>query len=292
ESSASLIVFHIGQSVQQWPQHRRPEQSPVWTSQYLDTAVRPNNYFNASIAYHSESTIYIPYEQFTPITAQTPPEEIWSEEEIRRQLSLKKRLALQLVSNCNAPSGRDVLTKQLQKLMELDVFGRCNGKPCDQKCFQQEFDSHFFYMAFENAVCPQYVTEKFWNALHHLVVPVVLSRSVLNGTGIPDDVYIAADDFGSAEGLAEHLKTLQMDTAKFLSYFNWTKKYRKHWEHNEPTALCQLCEIAHKQLRKDEFSTYTVQMDKFWTKKECQKDFARDVLFKRNDGQKAKCRRV
>uniref|UniRef100_A0A914HGN4 Fucosyltransferase n=1 Tax=Globodera rostochiensis TaxID=31243 RepID=A0A914HGN4_GLORO len=168
----------------------------------------PNNYFNMSISYHTDSAIYLPYDQLSEITSQTPRDQIWSDREIQMQINKKQQLALQIVSHCNAPSGRDLITEQLQNLMELDVFGNCNSKSCDDACYQRELESHFFYLAFENTVCPQYVTEKFWNALRSLVVPVVLNRSVLNGTGIPDNVYIAADDFDSVQALADFLTAL------------------------------------------------------------------------------------
>uniref|UniRef100_A0A183CGP8 Fucosyltransferase n=1 Tax=Globodera pallida TaxID=36090 RepID=A0A183CGP8_GLOPA len=258
ESSASVVLFHVRQDFRPFPEHRRPEQlytmmsveSPHWTKWWL-MARLPNNYFNISITYHTDSTIYLPYDQLSAITSQTPREQIWSDREIQLQINLKQRLALQIVSHCGAPSGRDSITEQLQNLMELDVLGGCNSKSCDDACYQRELESHFFYLAFENTVCPQYVTEKFWNALRSLVVPVVLNRSMLNGTGIPDNVYIAADDFDSVQALAHFLTALLGDSEKYLSYFNWTKKYRRQWDNTTPSALCQLCQIAHKQMQKD-----------------------------------------
>uniref|UniRef100_A0A914H7S0 Fucosyltransferase n=1 Tax=Globodera rostochiensis TaxID=31243 RepID=A0A914H7S0_GLORO len=240
ESSASVVLFHVREDFRPLPEHRRPEQlytmvsmeSPHWTQWWLLARV-PNNYFNMSISYHTDSTIYLPYDQLSEITLQTPREQIWSDREIQMQINKKQRLALQIVSHCDAPSRRDVITEQLHNLMELDVFGECNSKSCDDACYQRELESHFFYLAFENTVCPQYVTEKFWNALRSLVVPVVLNRSVLNGTGIPDNVYIAADDFDSVQALAHFLTALLGDSERYLGYFNWTKKYRRQWDNTK-----------------------------------------------------------
>lgn len=53
-------------------------------------------------------------------------------------MARKKRLVVQFVSNCGANSGRDRLTAELQKLVEFDVFGSCNNKECDDKCYQSE----------------------------------------------------------------------------------------------------------------------------------------------------------
>uniref|UniRef100_A0A914LGN5 Fucosyltransferase n=1 Tax=Meloidogyne incognita TaxID=6306 RepID=A0A914LGN5_MELIC len=75
--------------------------------------------------------------------------------------------------------------------------------------------NHMFYLAFENSVCKEYITEKFWN-LKHLIVPIVLSRRIFNNTKIPDNVYIAVDDFNNVEELAKYLLYLQKNETAYL----------------------------------------------------------------------------
>ncbi|KAL3079123.1 hypothetical protein niasHT_036176 [Heterodera trifolii] len=293
ESSASAVLFHVRQSFKPLPKNRRPEQlyammsieSPYWCYEKMEYV--PDDYFNVSITYHSASTIPVPYGQLTQITALTSPEQIWSAAEISERMSRKKRFALQIVSHCGAPSGRDVLTKQLQELIELDMVGKCSGKNCDeQKCYQQQMESHFFYLAFENTVCSEYVTEKFWNALRSLTVPVVLCREVVRESGIPDDLYIAADDFDSAAALADHLKALHKDRDRYLGYFNWTKFYQKRWVPTVNTsAFCQLCEMVHQQMEEGGElvgRNYTVKSHKkLWGAQRCRENFVQNELFKK-----------
>ena len=76
-------------------------------------------------------------------------------------------------------------------------------------------DTHFFYLALENSVCHQYVTEKFWH-LKQLIVPVVLSRRALANLTIPSNSFIAADDFENVQKLAEHLKMLANNRELYL----------------------------------------------------------------------------
>ena len=71
-------------------------------------------------------------------------------------------------------------------------------------------------MAFENSICPNYVTEKFWNALRALTIPVVLTRSVFTGINVPKSAFIAVDDFLSVNELVEHLKALHNNTEEYL----------------------------------------------------------------------------
>ncbi|KAL3092761.1 hypothetical protein niasHS_007970 [Heterodera schachtii] len=259
ESSASAVLFHVRQSFKPLPKNRRPEQlyammsieSPYWCYEKMENV--PDDYFNVSITYHSASTIPVPYGQLTPITALTSPEEIWSAAE---------------------------------ELIELDMVGKCSGKDCDQKCYQQQMESHFFYLAFENTVCSEYVTEKFWNALRSLTVPVVLCREVVRESGIPDDLYIAADDFDNATALADHLKALHKDKDRYLGYFNWTKFYQKRWVPTVKTsAFCQLCEMVHQQMEEGGElvgRNYTVKSHKkLWGAQRCRENFVQNELFKK-----------
>ncbi|KAL3081741.1 hypothetical protein niasHS_011826 [Heterodera schachtii] len=281
EKAASVVIWHTGDQLRELPRHRRAEQlyvmmsheSPLLGSANFEKI--PYNFFNISITYRSDSTIRIPYDELAPITAQTLPQYIWTDAEIQKRMALKKRSAVQFVSNCNVPSGRDALTAQLQRLLQVDVYGKCNNNTnCKEECYQREQESHFFYFAFENAVCPNYVTEKFWRALRNLIVPIVLSRKVMEEVGIPNGTFIAVDDFNSVKALAEYLKQLQRDKDKYMSYFNWTKTYQKHRSgHGIQPPLCQLCEIAHKQRHSDTFKTYAVQLDKFWPKSQCEPNF-------------------
>ena len=79
-----------------------------------------------------------------------------------------------------------------------------------------------FYLAFENAVCKGYVTEKFWN-LKHLIVPVVLTRRVFDKWKVPDSAYIAVDDFKNITELADYLLYLQKNRTEYLKYEKLTK---------------------------------------------------------------------
>jgi len=73
-----------------------------------------------------------------------------------------------------------------------------------------------FYLAFENNICQNYVTEKFWNSIRSLTVPIVLSRSVFKGMDVPSNAFIALDDFESVNELVEYLRVLQNNTEKYL----------------------------------------------------------------------------
>lgn len=77
----------------------------------------------------------------------------------------------------------------------------------------QSPEKHFFVLAFENSVCVDYVTEKFWR-MKHLIVPIVLQRSIA-APHAPAGSFIAADDFDGPDTLAQYLKELMNNRTRY-----------------------------------------------------------------------------
>ena len=66
--------------------------------------------------------------------------------------------------------------KNLQNYISVDVFGKCGPLKCEDgmDCIVNLAKSYKFYLAFENSLCSEYVTEKFWRTLELKTVPVVM----------------------------------------------------------------------------------------------------------------------
>lgn len=102
---------------------------------------------------------------------------------IKRKLRNKNTAAAWFVSNCNATNNRsnyiDKLSTELSLLeLSIDIYGDCGNYNCTrddmvQQCFAKIETDFYFYLAFENSFCEDYVTEKILNALEHFSVPVV-----------------------------------------------------------------------------------------------------------------------
>lgn len=60
----------------------------------------------------------------------------------------------------------------------VDIYGGCGNKVCAREKFEDCVELvekyYYFYLAFENSYCEDYVTEKLMTALDHYTVPVVL----------------------------------------------------------------------------------------------------------------------
>ncbi|XP_063586483.1 glycoprotein 3-alpha-L-fucosyltransferase A-like [Penaeus indicus] len=79
----------------------------------------------------------------------------------------KRKLAAWFVSNCSLSSGRDVVAKKLQEWIQVDVYGKCGPLKCKQHalCMKMLENRCKFYLSFENSLCLDYVTEKFFKIL-------------------------------------------------------------------------------------------------------------------------------
>nr|CAD2194554.1 unnamed protein product [Meloidogyne enterolobii] len=289
EQQASLLVFHIRDNLDKMPEHRTPQQ--LYTFFILESPPHtwglgrdvPPDFFNITMTYRADSDVHYPYDMFEEYTEKdlenglVTYDQIWTEDEIDNKIEAKDKLALQFVSNCNTKSLRELYVNKLKNLTQITQIGTClDGKRvCDKECADKLIDSHHFYFAFENSVCVNYVTEKFWK-LKKLIVPVVLSRKIFKGLNIPDDSFIAADDFKSPKELVTFLEKLAADKNRYKSYFNWTKKYKKtEFSNDISNPLCNLCKMAH--IHKKELKIKNIY--DFWNGGgKCEQGFALNVL--------------
>lgn len=103
------------------------------------------------------------------------------DESIKHRLQNKTVAAAWFVTNCLVNSRIDyahALNSELHKYnLRLDIYGACGNKVCPRSeidtCLSILESDYYFYLAFENSFCEDYVTEKLLNALDHYAVPVV-----------------------------------------------------------------------------------------------------------------------
>ena len=152
------------------------------------------------------------------------------------------------VSNCDTPSQRMEYVRALQKHIKVDIYGECGNLKCprsqENNCWTKVDQLYHFYLAFENSICKDYVTEKFFNALEHNVVPIVLGGANYSGIA-PQKSYIDAwNDYKDPADLARFLKDLIDDRSSYAEYFWWKKHYKiiDTDSHSIARYQCQVCE--------------------------------------------------
>ena len=160
----------------------------------------------------------------------------------------KSRLVAWATSHCESVGFlRERYVEQLALKIQIDVFGRCkpNQPPCargSEEC-ERRLKTYKFYLAFENALCEDYVTEKFWEqAVRHEMVPVVMGGADYKRLAPPHS-YIDILDFPSVDSLARYLRVLDRNSSAYNEYFDWRTRYKV--TPGMRTGWCQLCKMLH-----------------------------------------------
>ncbi|XP_059155126.1 alpha-(1,3)-fucosyltransferase C-like [Physella acuta] len=193
--------------------------------------------FNLTFTYRRDADIFLPYGilEFKPLAKNVQPNYY----EIAKR---KTRFSAWLVSNCETNSKREDYIDQMQKYVVVDTYGGC-GRPCKKDYCASVFTDYKFYLAFENSICHDYVTEKFFKVFRHdlHIVPVVRG-GIDYKKYFPHDVFIDAADFKSPRDLAIYLKDLGKDLKRYSGYLERIDQYV--WG-QRPTAGCVVCEFLH-----------------------------------------------
>jgi hypothetical protein len=123
------------------------------------------------------------------------------------------------VSHCTTDNYREKYAEALKKYVEVDIYGACTNMSCNrngkESCFVTEGPKYWFYLAFENSNCPDYITEKLWRALSLPVVPIAMGGGNYQQDAPPHSV-INVNDYPSVKALANYLTYLTKNTVCFL----------------------------------------------------------------------------
>ncbi|XP_075690591.1 3-galactosyl-N-acetylglucosaminide 4-alpha-L-fucosyltransferase FUT3-like [Rhinoderma darwinii] len=193
-----------------------------------------DNLFNMTMTFRKDSDIYSPYGQMEPLKKSVQ----------NFTIPKKSKLVSWVVSKWYPGAPRIAYYEELQKHISIDVFG-AKHKKLSWDDFYATISQYKFYLAFENSIYKDYITEKFWsNAFGSWAVPVVLGTSRKNYERfVPGDAFIHVDDFPSPKELAAYLLELDKDDEKYRKYFNWRLEYRVKNNKGPSYQYCRICEI-------------------------------------------------
>lgn len=164
----------------------------------------------------------------------------------REMLAKKTKMVSWVVSNCDDdPSERMAMAHSLQKFTQVDIYGKC-GMACDRSsCKSKLAEEYFFYLAFENSLSTDYVSEKTFLMIGKGTIPVVYGGADYSRF-LPPKSYINAQDFTSTEELALFLVNLSKNPEEYLSYFWWME----HYTINTGNSYVNLCARLQEERRK------------------------------------------
>ncbi|XP_067942178.1 alpha-(1,3)-fucosyltransferase fut-6-like isoform X2 [Watersipora subatra] len=171
----------------------------------------------------------------------------------------KSKGAIAYVSNCMSMQyNRLSLMKMLKSYIPVDIYGGC-GKPdpCrghsdPGQCSRDLHKQYHFYLSFENSLCEDYISEKFWDRLSEAtyMLPVAMGGLTVHeySEQAPNQSFLHVRNFTSIESLGKYLHILMKNPESYNAYHRW----REEWDvYKRPIYTrfpsCDLCRIANEQ---------------------------------------------
>ena len=273
---SDLVIFHARdirryvtlKEIQQIHKYRSPQQRMAFFNRESivnDQGLKnlfpwPEGFFNWTITFKRESDFHFPYGHYAPLPSAERPAKIPD------YAAVKNKSVLWAVSSCGKT--RDKYVKKLLKYIKVDVYGHCAGKfGQDNQCRLSSncddiFSTYKFYLAFENSVCTDYITEKFWRTFGWNSVPITLTRDFYTPDIVPPGSFISVQDFPSVKALAEYLLYLDKNDTAYNEYFTWKKEFVDERTWRLTHTACDICDALHDECVKPKF--YKDIFKTFW----------------------------
>lgn len=221
---ADVVIVHLPNCTPNWRMRRYPGQS--WVGWSLESRI---NYplmadeafmrqFDFRMTYERSADVWTPYQ---PLPAEW--ERIRAAPVARRE---EQAPVVAFISNGDDRMGRTQLVQELLHYVRVDSYGRLfNNRqlPADDGSGlgkRRTVARYPFCIAFENSSCPDYVTEKIFDALRAGSIPVY--RGAPNvAEFVPPGSYIDAAAYGSALELGTYLNYLAEHPEAAARYHEW-----------------------------------------------------------------------
>ena len=188
----------------------------------------------------------------------------------------KTGLVFWAVSHCKTDSLREKYVAELKRYITVDIYGGCVRKKLNHKAITDIFHSHKFYLAFENSICADYITEKTWSRMSSGIVPIVLGGADYK-TFLPPQSYIDVKHFSSPKRLATYLYKLDKNDTLYNEYFAWRRNYTcSQGIPGRNNRGCRICQFINENINK----TNTIaDVNKIWSPDMCTptKVYYRDI---------------
>ncbi|XP_053559192.1 alpha-(1,3)-fucosyltransferase 10 [Bombina bombina] len=152
---------------------------------------------------------------------------------------LRRHLAplVYVQSDCDPPSDRDRYVQELMRYVAVDSYGEClhnrdlpkdinNPSFMDNAAYYRILAQYKFVLAFENAVCEDYITEKLWRPLKLGAIPVYYGAPNIEDWLPSNRSAIIVNTFSHPKDLAQFIKRLDGNDTLYMEFLDW--KLRNH----------------------------------------------------------------
>ena len=245
---------------------RQQHQRYVFLSQESPPTINLNtlnfeDYFNWTMSYRTNSDVLI---QYGSVVAKTTAPV--NQSDVNRLINLthkskknylvkKIKSVVWMTSHCSTVGFREEYVYELRKYIDVDIYGGCGKLACphneehwisDPLCYNLMARRYKFYLSFENSVCHDYATEKFFEILSRNIIPVVYGGANYSQLAPPHS-YINALQYTPRQ-LARLMHRLASNHALYNEYFWWKPHYKVE---SGPLQMirngfCDLCRKLHQ----------------------------------------------
>ena len=259
------------------PNYTRPK-SQVWIHIQHEAAVKHrkqikmNNKVNWTMTHSRHSDIHLPYGMIMP--------KIRDRQLNRDYLGIAKNKsvdAIWVVSHCHTRSRREKYADILKQYIDIDILGACGRRwQCGRRfnhdihdCFSILNSTYRYYLAFENTLCTDYITEKFFENYDYDILQIVRGGDLkTRPINISKEAYISTSDFKDAHALGKYLQSLSQDTNQYANKLKIKDKYRLiHYREVFKKSMCEICKRLHNL--EEYHSVYKNMAEWFTTNQPC-----------------------
>lgn len=182
-----------------------------------------------------------------------------------------------MASHCSTDGRREDYIRQLKRYIRVDSFGYCGeNRFCDrninsqENCYEMLESKYKFFLSFENSICTDYVTEKFFWITTRYLVPVVYGGADYSRIAPPHS-YIDARQFNGPKELADYLMKLDANETLYREYFWWKDYYYVEAGDDQivKNGFCDLCRKLHLEEGKDKI--YNEMISQWTPQNQCTK---------------------
>ncbi len=250
--TSSYVIFHLRDVTKDSDLPAVKVTNQKWIIYNIESAIVNQRYdayqlyrnigslFDLTMTYRMDSDIPIPYGRVVAFGSND------SRSDVNLEINFNEKVKgiAWFVSNCASFSKREIVVRKMRKFIPIDVYGHCGKLKCpivndrlykNESCYEMLSKNYKFYLAFENSICIDYVTEKLFNILSYDVIPIVFGGANYSNI-LPYNSYIDVMNFTSAEKLVRYVEYVGNNETIFKSYFEWRKDF--HVVTNFPDKLC------------------------------------------------------
>ena len=213
------------------------------------------NGFNYTMTYSVHSGFYITYGKCVKVDSN--PKTV--SKKIIDFVKSKTKLVAGFVSQCQTASRRENYIRQLMSHVQVDVYCGCGNSSCPKKTCKEEtvLKQYKFYLAFENTLNGEYITEKVWRSLSNGLVPIVYGALDTYNMSLPSGSFIDVEDFSSPQALANYILKVSSNETLYRSFFSWKYSHKcdKNPRQRNDRAICEFLRSA---------GTNTVDLNEEW----------------------------